>query len=699
MTLLDTIKAEADARPRGQAFVVPGTEVVHLTADEFDLLGMGNAESAAGRPWNNKLTSNSGNPGAPVTQWGAGIWDETASVVYIVAAGGHAAYGGTECYRLRLDQSIGWELLTLPAPTPTWDGSQNEDGTLILGDAQWDWATGPGWTNAAGITLSTRKSRLRSATMYGPGAIHYWGTVGMMGGLIYMRGLSVYPTNTLGQGAWIFDPSLAAIDAARAALLPELARLNPVNVIESPNERAPWNWLGQRASACINVLPAVSLVLYSNQGANGQLEDAGGNVIDPNKGVALGTGWYGTSWVCNHTGPAGAASLLVDSRPEGKKVYAIQDDGSPELLATLDNWPAHSGMAYNSSTDDCLWYVNNRIFRGAWADLITGALTTLQEVTDQYDWAAVNGNSRPEDGVRYLPEADVIVWLAAGTGSRFRMEAVRPFDHSAGGVVQPTEPEVPALDLQAIIDATPEGGVAEIPDGEWRAAAVVRKTMTIRGAGMDATSIGRKAIEGKAGLLLEANDCVIEDMEIASVRVSDGSGAGVRMDEGVNMTLRRVRVRDCQNGILGGGIVRGGGDPLSYSVVTLEDSVFSGNGHRGQAHQVYLGKASELRSIRTDFVEPRGGHQVKFGGLLCMIFGGRFDTTGSPDSVSQIDGYNGGNVIFQPDEWNDTDAKPRSIQIGAEKRDDHGLGLVVVPKASKVRHYYASDAGLIVERP
>ncbi len=91
-----------------------------------------------------------------------------------------------------------------------------------------------------------------------------------------------------------------------------------------------------------------------------------------------------------------------------------------------------------------------------------------------------------------------------------------------------------------LIKAAP-GAVIDIPEGRFK----LDKTLslkidkvTIRGKGMDKTILsfaGQKA--GSAGMLVKANDFTIEDLAI-----EDAAGDALKVEEGTNITIRRVRV-------------------------------------------------------------------------------------------------------------------------------------------------------------
>ena len=95
--------------------------------------------------------------------------------------------------------------------------------------------------------------------------------------------------------------------------------------------------------------------------------------------------------------------------------------------------------------------------------------------------------------------------------------------------------------LQEQLIKAKAGDVIELPEGKFqleRTLSLTADKVTIRGKGMDKSILsfaGQK--EGGSGLLVKANDFVIEDMAI-----EDTAGDGLTIQGGNNITVRRVRV-------------------------------------------------------------------------------------------------------------------------------------------------------------
>jgi parallel beta-helix repeat protein len=108
--------------------------------------------------------------------------------------------------------------------------------------------------------------------------------------------------------------------------------------------------------------------------------------------------------------------------------------------------------------------------------------------------------------------------------------------------------------MEQLIDAQP-GDVIEIPAGVFsfdRSLSLTVDGVTIRGAGMDETVLSfANQTSGAEGLLVTASDFTIEDLAIEDTR-----GDALKVNEGVNIIIRRVRTEwtngpDTDNGAYG----------------------------------------------------------------------------------------------------------------------------------------------------
>lgn len=158
-----------------------------------------------------------------------------------------------------------------------------------------------------------------------------------------------------------------------------------------------------------------------------------------------------------------------------------------------------------------------------------------------------------------------------------------------------TEP-VDADNLQErLLDAQP-GDVIDIPAGTYefdRSLSLAVDGVTIRGAGMDDTVLSFAGqVTGAEGLLVTASDFTIEDIAIV-----DTVGDALKVNEGENIVIRRVRTEwtggwSTDNGAYG--IY-----PVQTTNVLIEESVAIGASDAG----IYVGQSQNIivRNSRAEF--------------------------------------------------------------------------------------------------
>jgi len=152
----------------------------------------------------------------------------------------------------------------------------------------------------------------------------------------------------------------------------------------------------------------------------------------------------------------------------------------------------------------------------------------------------------------------------------------------------PSETEISVEDrlMEQLIDAKP-GDVIEIPEGTFsfsRGLSLTVDGVTLRGQGMDKTVLSfADQIAGAEGLLVTASDFLIEDLAI-----EDAKGDGLKVNEGDNITIRRVRAEwtggpKTENGAYG--IY-----PVQTTNVLIEDTVTIGASDAG----LYIGQSKDV---------------------------------------------------------------------------------------------------------
>ena len=218
--------------------------------------------------------------------------------------------------------------------------------------------------------------------------------------------------------------------------------------------------------------------------------------------------------------------------------------------------------------------------------------------------------------------------------------------------------------IQAAFDAAKDGDVVTILGGVHTEGGLLRANgVTVRGA--RGAKLVDAAVRGKAALVLQGRDTVIEDIECSQSRVRDGNGACIRL-EAENLTLRRVHVHNNEMGLLSGD---------RTGLVVIEDSLFERNGFPGAAlgHNIYVG-GGELVIRRSRVLAARNeGHEVKSRAARTVIEESVIASMDSEDSRT-IDIPNGGDVIIRKSV---IQMGPQSVNwdmfgIGLERGRGHG---------------------------
>ena len=144
------------------------------------------------------------------------------------------------------------------------------------------------------------------------------------------------------------------------------------------------------------------------------------------------------------------------------------------------------------------------------------------------------------------------------------------------------------------INAKP-GDVIDIPEGVYeltRGLSLNVSGVTIRGAGMDKTILSFKnQVQGAEGLLVNASDFTIEDLAI-----EDTPGDGIKINEGENIVIRRVRAEWTGGPDEGNGAY--GLYPVQTKNVLIEECVAIASSDAG----IYVGQSENI-VVRNNRVE------------------------------------------------------------------------------------------------
>jgi len=168
------------------------------------------------------------------------------------------------------------------------------------------------------------------------------------------------------------------------------------------------------------------------------------------------------------------------------------------------------------------------------------------------------------------------------------------------GACSEPQPSAPELSFEEafqtqLLQAQP-GDIIEVPAGVHeftRSLSLNVPGVTIRGAGMDQSILSFKnQVQGAEGLLVTADDFVIEDLAI-----EDTVGDSLKINESTNVTIRRVRTEwtrgaNTENGAYG--IY-----PVQTRNVLIEGSVAIGASDAG----IYVGQSSNIivRNSRAEY--------------------------------------------------------------------------------------------------
>ena len=182
------------------------------------------------------------------------------------------------------------------------------------------------------------------------------------------------------------------------------------------------------------------------------------------------------------------------------------------------------------------------------------------------------------------------------------------------------------------------------------------------------------ACEGKATLVLRGRAASVDGLAFVNVRVEDGNGAGIRLEQG-DLEVAYTRFADGQCGILSHND-RG-------SSISIDRSTFSGLGKDPDgdgAHSLYIGDYGRLSVTRTRFERGTGGHYLKSRAARIEVLDSSFDDSRGRRTNYLIDLSNGaagriaGNVFV-----NGTGKLNYStmVTVAPEGAENRAAGLVI----------------------
>ena len=187
--------------------------------------------------------------------------------------------------------------------------------------------------------------------------------------------------------------------------------------------------------------------------------------------------------------------------------------------------------------------------------------------------------------------------------------------------------------LQDAVNAIGSGqGTIRIAPGRYRDCAVQEAGTVTFAAEIPGEAVFDGGIcEEKATLVLRGRAARVEGLLFTHMRVPDGNGAGIRIEQG-NLAVSETMFVDGQCGILSAEDRNG--------TITIDHSTFSrlgkhpdGNG----AHGVYIGHYGRAIVTNSRFERGTGGHYLKIRAPRVEIIGNSFDDSQGRDTNYMID--------------------------------------------------------------
>ncbi len=194
----------------------------------------------------------------------------------------------------------------------------------------------------------------------------------------------------------------------------------------------------------------------------------------------------------------------------------------------------------------------------------------------------------------------------------------------------------------AAVALVAEGGTITVEPGDYFDCIVIKKPMKLVGKiGRDGSRahLKKTACNGKGAIDLQARDVTIQGLKISDISVPDRNGACIRVAPPAQTVLiRDIICLNSEDGLLGGTTPDG--------KLTVEDSVFEGNGRDGLAHGMYIngGDKAILRNVK--ILASDNGHLLKTGALSTLVENSIIAALGG-NSGAAINAYGGGKLTVR----------------------------------------------------
>lgn len=243
---------------------------------------------------------------------------------------------------------------------------------------------------------------------------------------------------------------------------------------------------------------------------------------------------------------------------------------------------------------------------------------------------------------------------------------------------------LPERKIKAFLKGRPDGSTIILPPGRYTDCAVTgHRLMILKAEKPGTVQLDGGRCQGKGALVAQGGMLVVDGLVFKNIRVSDGNGAGIRLDRG-SLIVRNAIFYNSENGILATG-------SNSLSTVLVEDSQFIRLGSCGNdggcAHSIYAVRVRALEVNRSVFRHAAGGHFIKSRGATTLI---RDSVLDDSDGISSylIDLSNGssgdivGNAFIKGERSRN---RCCLIRVGAEGANNSSAALRIAGNSAAAR--------------
>ncbi|MEA3029088.1 MAG: hypothetical protein QOG13_413 [Sphingomonadales bacterium] len=198
--------------------------------------------------------------------------------------------------------------------------------------------------------------------------------------------------------------------------------------------------------------------------------------------------------------------------------------------------------------------------------------------------------------------------------------------------------------------------------------------------------------EDKATLVLRGRSARVEGLVFTHMRVADGNGAGIRIEQG-DLVVSQTMFVDGQCGILSASDP-GGRISIDHSTFSRLGKHPDGNG----AHSLYIGHYGALSVTNSRFERGTGGHYLKSRSPRIEVLNNSFDDSQGQDTNYMIDlpegaiGRIAGNIFVQ---GIGKENYGTLIAVHAEEGDHPSAGLTIEDNVASVAPGFAWSTAFV----